>query len=477
MPLQQLAPGAVAQLGGARRGLDDVREENSREDPVRLGLPRLLFLNLLQEALQLGEEPVRIAQLRCKIAPRHLRQARPGNVLRQVARVPGVQDIQLGSVHDQGRDTNQRQDIADVYLQVHPEVVNRRTGTDAQSHDSREASPFLLRRTRRAAAKHFGGRFAIAPATSQLVNLPLPLGSRRKPGKLWAANHARRRVDQNQGRRSLRIGGREQRAERPAIAEAADNRTLGPSRVHHRTDVVHPHLERGPDDAVRHACPALVEEEEATQRRQAAEELRLRRILPDELHMVGQARNEDEVELPLPDLLVGDVNVAAERVVGFRCFHRSESDYVGFGPTRFRSTPIPSASSSTTSPGCSQRPSPCSRMQPVPTVPEPITSPGTSCVFAEARSMIASHEWYMSPIFPRERSSPFTRATMSSRRSPSSSGVTTTGPSEVAKSFPLAGPRPTFISLRWRSRADQSFMIVNPPIAPPPPITAATSSS
>ena len=83
----------------------------------------------------------------------------------------------------------------------------------------------------------------------------------------------------------------------------------------------------------------------------------------------------------------------------------------------------------------------------------------------------------MSPRFPRERSSPFTRATISRRRSPSSSGVTSTGPSEVAKSLPFAGPRPTFISCRCRSRADQSFMTVKPPIRPSAPITAATSSS
>ena len=49
--------------------------------------------------------------------------------------------------------------------------------------------------------------------------------------------------------------------------------------------------------------------------------------------------------------------------------------------------------------------------------------------------------------------------------------------SEVAKSFPFAGPRPTFISFRCRSRADQSFITVKPPTAPPAPITAATSSS
>src|SRR6185503_4904074 len=102
--------------------------------------------------------------------------------------------------------------------------------------------------------------------------------------------------------------------------------------------------------------------------------------------------------------------LARERVGGREPHHARSDDgdsirlplaekphHPGFLPTRFRSTPIPSTSSSTTSPGWSQRPSPCSRMQPVPTVPEPITSPGTSWVLAEARSRIASHEWYMSP--------------------------------------------------------------------------------
>src|SRR3954470_4053707 len=157
--------------------------------------------------------------------------------------------------------------------------------------------------------------------------------------------------------------------------------------------------------------------------------------------------------------------------------HHARADDRDFHRMRFFRIPMPSISSSTSSPGRSQRSSPCSRMQPVPTVPEPRMSPGRSSVLRPACATIASHEWYMSPRFPRERSSPFTRATISRRRWPSSSGVTTTGPSEVAKSLPFAGPRPTFISFRWRSRADQSFMTVKPPIAPPAPITAATSSS
>src|SRR5947207_1304010 len=109
---------------------------------------------------------------------------------------------------------------------------------------------------------------------------------------------------------------------------------------------------------------------------------------------------------------------------------------------RLRSTPIPSTSSSTTSPGCSQRSSPCSRMHPVPTVPEPRTSPGRSLVLRAACATIASQEWYMSARLPRDRSSPFTRASIVPPLPSNSSGVTTTGPRLVAKSFPFAGPRP-----------------------------------
>src|SRR6266480_3939029 len=88
----------------------------------------------------------------------------------------------------------------------------------------------------------------------------------------------------------------------------------------------------------------------------------------------------------------------------------SDHDDLGLQPgqaTRFRRTPIPSISSSTTSPRWSQRPSPCSRMQPVPTVPDPRTSPARRRVLRAAWATIASQEWCMSPMFPRERSSPF----------------------------------------------------------------------
>ena len=98
-------------------------------------------------------------------------------------------------------------------------------------------------------------------------------------------------------------------------------------------------------------------------------------------------------------------------------------------------------------------------------------------MFRAACATIVSHGVVHVAEFPRERSSPLTRATISSSGRPNSSGVTIIGPRLVAKSFPFAGPSPTSISGRCRSRADQSFMIVKPPICPSPPITAATSSS
>src|SRR5581483_11635520 len=75
---------------------------------------------------------------------------------------------------------------------------------------------------------------------------------------------------------------------------------------------------------------------------------------------------------------------------------------------RFRRTPMRSISSSTTSPGESERPS--SSPQPVPTVPEPRISPGWSVSDRLTKAMTSSKRWCMAPLWPRLHSSPLTRA-------------------------------------------------------------------
>src|SRR5207249_8139293 len=83
------------------------------------------------------------------------------------------------------------------------------------------------------------------------------------------------------------------------------------------------------------------------------------------------------VRVPDRELLVDDDVVPAtpQRPPGGETHHPS-AEHRDSHRIRFLRMPIPSTSSSTSSPGRSQRSSPCSRMQPVPTVPEPITSPG-----------------------------------------------------------------------------------------------------
>jgi len=64
------------------------------------------------------------------------------------------------------------------------------------------------------------------------------------------------------------------------------------------------------------------------------------------------------------------------------------------------------------------------------------------------------------PSPPSAHVSPFTRAAIRAVAMSNSSGVARHGPSDVAKSFPSPGPRPTCISRNWMSRALQSLTTV-----------------
>ena len=115
-----------------------------------------------------------------------------------------------------------------------------------------------------------------------------------------------------------------------------------------------------------------------------------------------------------------------------------------------------------------RRPHSSARQPPLPTVPDPRTSPGSTSAVAGG---VGDHRLEGPPHVRRAgrvRSRRRSRSTVhqrsrkpsASRYGSSSSAVTIHGPRVVAKSLPLAGPRPTCISRPWRSRADQSFMIV-----------------
>src|SRR5205085_4767299 len=67
-----------------------------------------------------------------------------------------------------------------------------------------------------------------------------------------------------------------------------------------------------------HAGAAFVEKEQATQRRESTQELRLGGIFPDELHVVGKARHIDQIERTFAQHLEGDMYIATTRVLGPR---------------------------------------------------------------------------------------------------------------------------------------------------------------
>ena len=164
------------------------------------------------------------------------------------------------------------------------------------------------------------------------------------------------------------------------------------------------------------------------------------------------------------------------------------------------SRPSRSTSTTTSSPGSSHRPRVCSRTssrQPPPTVPVPSSSPGRRCTSDDARATIAAIGWWIDAhevrVVSTTRTPPAsgvrtvavtTRSGAvppGARRSASSSGVTSHGPMDSAKSLPFANPMRAAASSRWRSRADQSLSTRYPPIASSPRssgrFTAATSTT
>ncbi len=140
----------------------------------------------------------------------------------------------------------------------------------------------------------------------RILRIPEPLG-------VGANHHERARL--------LRIRRGKERAHRTALRHADERRVVRSHLVHHRPHVVHALLERRElGDAIGEAGAALVDQDEARERRQAVEKAREGRLGPEVLEVRDPAHDEDEIARTAADDLVGDVDVAAARVV--RLGHR-----------------------------------------------------------------------------------------------------------------------------------------------------------
>lgn len=211
------------------------------------------------------------------------------------------------AVEHQRRDADGGQHVADVNLTIHAKRRNRCSRAGGVSHES--APGFTVARVGREARRRKARIHGVGPRglDSLQPRLQLRLGHevRTGPGE---------RTVQDECRTLFRVGGREERAHRATLRDAEQGCAPGARRLHHRPNVVHPLFEnrqsiRG--NPVGKAHTALVKQDQARERGEATEEAALIRVLPGQLNVSDPARDEDQIDRPLTEHLVGDMNVAA----------------------------------------------------------------------------------------------------------------------------------------------------------------------
>ena len=114
----------------------------------------------------------------------------------------------------------------------------------------------------------------------------------------------------------MRIGGRKQNGEWRALRDPEQGGLLDASRVHHRTQIVHAHVEtREFADAIGSAGTSLVEGDDARVARKARQEASEVGLVPVVLDVRHEARHQNKVDRTVAERLVGNVDVSAPGVL------------------------------------------------------------------------------------------------------------------------------------------------------------------
>jgi len=128
--LEELAPAAVAELGGAGGRADEVGEEDGGQHAIRSrGLP-----SARDELPDLGEGRVGV-EPGDVVLTRKLHVVRAADHSSEKARVLYVADLIVGRVNDERRNVDRRRDVADIDPESHPGEAcpcSRRGGMDLE---------------------------------------------------------------------------------------------------------------------------------------------------------------------------------------------------------------------------------------------------------------------------------------------------------------------------------------------------------
>jgi hypothetical protein len=219
----------------------------------------------------------------------------------------------------EGRDADRRQQVADVDLDVHEPERLGRAGAGAASHVRRV--PAQRRRVaqgvRGDAAEPVSRRRRCPVVLLEEGEAPAEILFAHAPGVVRRLHLTREGAHQDEGGGSRGVGRGEERRHRSSFGETQQDRPLRADRVQHRTNVVHTRFQVGQTlrgNSIGEAGAALVEEDESTHRREPPVKGRKLRVFPTGLERADPAMDENEVDRPVADDLVGDPDVAAARV-------------------------------------------------------------------------------------------------------------------------------------------------------------------
>jgi hypothetical protein len=187
-------------------------------------------------------------------------------------------------VHDDGRNTNRRQDVPHVDIGIHLQQGESRAWAGAPAVVAGE----LGQACRIKAWCHIFPAEPGRPVALGLGECLEPLLPGRCPRIVRAPDPLGGGAKGAERDRALRIGRREDHAHVAAFGGAENSRLLTVNGVHDHPDIVHALLERWQlvgRHRIRHARATLVEQDQTRERRQTLEAGRELRQLPCELDM------------------------------------------------------------------------------------------------------------------------------------------------------------------------------------------------
>ena len=342
MSVEQLPPSSISERRCTFGRRDDIGEEHRGEDAVGID-PFRGPCGSEKTSDLLDDEVLIVTTERKVIGSGDLNVSRTRDVVSEIPSMRDGEEAIAPSVDHQSRHAYQ------LHRASYVEVRDQRE--DLLRGCSGNGKPLVLRLHR---AQRFvlgkGGRrqselLACSPDPKPVLDPPFIHLFRETDGVVGRNLHARGRTDQDQCRDPLGVGSGEKHRHHSAEVVRHESRALHARRVEDGSQRVHPLFEGGwpiPRKRIRRAGTRHVELQDTAQFPETLQPWTDGRKIPDEVDGPRPVRRIHNVERPIPELLIGDVDLVELGVLGFRRVHAASVPRRGH-PTRPRPWAAPRA--------------------------------------------------------------------------------------------------------------------------------------